>query len=46
MLIDKRSSTVLLGAGFTATVEMILEFIERERHALMEVFSRAPALRP
>jgi hypothetical protein len=40
MLIHKRSSTVLLGAGFTATVEMILEFIERERHALMEVFSR------
>ena len=31
MLIHKRSSTVLLGAGFTATVEMILEFIERER---------------
>ena len=31
MLIHKRSSTVLLGAGFTATIEMILDFIERER---------------
>ena len=31
MLIHKASSTVLLGAGFTATVESMLEFIERER---------------
>jgi len=31
MLIHKASSTVLLGAGYTATAEMILEFLERER---------------
>jgi hypothetical protein len=31
MLIHKGSSTVLLGAGYTATVEMILNFMERER---------------
>ena len=31
MLIHKASSTVLLGAGYTATAEMILEFMERER---------------
>jgi hypothetical protein len=31
MLIHKGSSTVLLGAGYSATVEMIFEFMERER---------------
>ena len=31
MLIHKASSTVLLGAGYTGTVEMILKFMERER---------------
>jgi hypothetical protein len=31
MLIHKASSTVLLGAGYTATIEMILRFMERER---------------
>jgi hypothetical protein len=31
MLLHKASSTVLLGAGFTATEESILEFMERER---------------
>jgi predicted acetyltransferase len=31
MLIHKASSTVLLGAGYTATVEMIPKFMERER---------------
>jgi hypothetical protein len=31
MLIHKASSTVLLGAGYTANLEMILEFMERER---------------
>ena len=31
MLIHKASSTVLLGAGYTATAELILDFIERER---------------
>jgi hypothetical protein len=31
MLLHKVSSTVLLGAGYTATLEMILEFMERER---------------
>jgi hypothetical protein len=31
MLIHKASSTVLLGAGYTATVEMILNFMEREQ---------------
>ena len=31
MLIHKARSTVLLGAGYTATAEMILEFMERER---------------
>jgi hypothetical protein len=31
MLVHKGSSTVLLGAGFTATLESILEFIDRER---------------
>jgi hypothetical protein len=30
MLLHKASSTVLLGAGFTATVESMLEFMERE----------------
>jgi hypothetical protein len=30
MLLHKASSTVLLGAGFTASVEMILGFLERE----------------
>jgi hypothetical protein len=31
MLIHKASSTVLLGAGYTANLQMILEFMERER---------------
>jgi hypothetical protein len=31
MLMHKASSTVLLGAGFTATVESMLEFMERDR---------------
>ena len=31
MLIHKASSTVLVGAGFTASVEMILKFMEREQ---------------
>jgi hypothetical protein len=31
MLIHKASSAVLLGAGFTATLESILEFMDRER---------------
>lgn len=31
MLVHKASSTVLLGAGYTANLEMILKFIERER---------------
>jgi len=31
MLLHKVSSTVLLGAGYTATLDMILEFMERER---------------
>jgi hypothetical protein len=31
MLIHKASSTVLLGVGYTANLEMILEFTERER---------------
>ena len=31
MLIHKASSTVLLGAGYTASVEIILEFMARER---------------
>jgi hypothetical protein len=31
MLLHKASLTVLLGAGFTATVESMLEFMERER---------------
>ena len=30
-MFHKASSTVLLGAGFTATVESMLEFMERER---------------
>ena len=30
-LIHRASSTVLLGAGYTATVEMILNFMEREQ---------------
>jgi hypothetical protein len=36
MLIHKASSTVLLGAGFTATLEMIFEFVERERMQLRQ----------
>jgi hypothetical protein len=31
MLIHKASSTVLLGAGYTANLQVILEFMERER---------------
>ena len=31
MLIHKASSTVLLGSGYTASIEMILNFLERER---------------
>jgi hypothetical protein len=31
MLVHKASSTVLLGTGFTATLDSILEFIDRER---------------
>ena len=31
MLLHKASSTVVLGAGFTATLEAILDFMERER---------------
>ena len=31
MLVHKASSTVLLGAGYTANLETILEFMERER---------------
>jgi hypothetical protein len=31
MLVHKASSTVLLGAGYTADLETILEFMERER---------------
>jgi hypothetical protein len=31
MLIHKASSTVLLGAGYNANLQMILEFMERER---------------
>ena len=31
MLIHKASSTVLLGAGYTANAEMILEYMERKR---------------
>jgi len=30
MLLHKKSSTVLLGSGFTATLEMILKFLEQE----------------
>ena len=30
MLIHKASSTVVLGAGFTASLEAILDFMERE----------------
>jgi hypothetical protein len=29
MLVDKASSTILLGAGYTAALETILEFMER-----------------
>src|SRR6516225_7339832 len=31
MLIHKASSTVLLGVGYTANLQMIMEFMERER---------------
>ena len=31
ILIHRASSTVVLGAGFTATLEAILDFMERER---------------
>ncbi len=31
MLVHKGTSTVLLGAGFTATLESILEFMDRDR---------------
>jgi hypothetical protein len=34
MLIRKASSIVLLGTGFTATSEMILQFVEREAKVL------------
>ena len=35
MLVHAASSTVLLGAGYTAPVEAILEFIDRERFAII-----------
>ena len=31
MLIHKASSTVLVGVGYTANLQMIMEFMERER---------------
>jgi hypothetical protein len=31
MLIHKPSSTLLLGVGYTANLQMIMEFMERER---------------
>jgi hypothetical protein len=31
MLVHKASSTVLLGDGYTASLETILEFMQRER---------------
>jgi hypothetical protein len=34
MLIHKSSSSVLLGGGYTANLEMILEFMERERNPI------------
>jgi hypothetical protein len=34
MLLHKKSSDCLAGHSFTATLEMILEFVERERTAL------------
>jgi hypothetical protein len=34
MLFHRASSTVLLGAGFTASIEEVLEFLERERTQL------------
>src|SRR5262245_19641945 len=40
MLIHKASSTVLLGAGYTASAEMILEFIARERRPVCVRFQR------
>jgi hypothetical protein len=43
MLIHKASSTVLLGPGYTATVEMILRFMERER---MQSWSHHGAANP
>jgi hypothetical protein len=35
MLIHKTSSTVLLGAGYTASVAMILSFMEREKNEMI-----------
>jgi hypothetical protein len=34
ILVHKASSTVLLGAGYTASAETILKFIEHERFAM------------
>jgi hypothetical protein len=40
LLIHKASSTILLGLGYTATPEMILEFVERERVQLTRTSPR------
>jgi hypothetical protein len=44
MLIHKASSTMLLGAGYTATLEMIFEFMEGGRMQLRQ--PTADLLRP
>jgi hypothetical protein len=36
VLIHKASSAVVLGAGYTATIEAVLEFMERERMQLRQ----------
>jgi hypothetical protein len=36
VLIHKASSAVVLGAGYTATIEAVLEFLERERTQLKQ----------
>jgi hypothetical protein len=44
MLIHKASSTVVLGAGYAATIEAVLDFIEREWGLLRQ--ARADLPRP
>jgi hypothetical protein len=46
MLLDRASSTVLLGAGYTAPIESVLEFLERERTQPIQTQAENVASKP